>query len=70
MWIKAWANLMASSIHNNRVQPVEVAGDEGAKKIAFRMLEEAGWEPLDCGGLSDISKIEPYAALTLGASCE
>ena len=30
-WIKAWSNLAAGSIRDNRVQPVEVAGDESAK---------------------------------------
>ena len=57
-WIKAWANLAAGSIKNNRVQPVEVAGDDAAKAIAFKMLTVEGWEPLDCGSVEDIPKIE------------
>ena len=57
-WIKAWSNLAAGSIRDNRVQPVEVAGDESAKAVAFRMLQDEGWEPLDCGGPEDIPKIE------------
>ena len=40
------------------MQPVEVAGDPAAKAVAFKMLEAAGWEPLDCGGTEDIPKIE------------
>ena len=57
-WVKAWHNLAAGSILKNRVQPVEVAGDAAAKAMAFKMLEVAGWEPLDCGGPEDIPKIE------------
>jgi predicted dinucleotide-binding enzyme len=58
-WVKSWANLMAGSIRNNRRQPVEVAGDPAAKAVAFRLLNTAGFEPLDCGGTQDIPKIEP-----------
>jgi len=58
-WVKAMANLMARSIYQNKVQPVEVAGDEAAKEVIIRLLEHAGWEPLDCGTAADIPKIEP-----------
>jgi predicted dinucleotide-binding enzyme len=58
-WVKAWANLMARSIKDNRQQPVEVAGDPAAKSVTFRLLNYAGWEPLDCGSCEDIPKIEP-----------
>merc|ERR1712118_573990 len=58
-WVKAWANLMWKSIRDNRQQPVEVAGDPAAKAMAFRLLQHAGFEPLDCGSAEDIPKIEP-----------
>ena len=48
---------MASSISGFRVQPMEVAGDEKAKAMAVRMLEAAGFEPLDCGTASDADKL-------------
>jgi len=57
-WVKAWANLMAASITRNKVQPVEVAGDDTAKAVTFKLLQAEGWEPLDCGGIEDIPKIE------------
>merc|ERR1711907_421804 len=57
-WVKAWHNLAAASIYHNRVQPVEVAGDDAAKAVAFKMMELEGWEPLDCGSVEDIPKIE------------
>jgi predicted dinucleotide-binding enzyme len=57
--VKAWANLMASSIANNRRQPVGVAGDPAAKAVAIRLLHRAGFEFLDCGGPEDVAKIEP-----------
>ena len=50
---------MWTSIRDNRQQPVEVAGDDNAKAVAFRLLNKAGFEPLDCGGMEDICKIEP-----------
>ena len=58
-FVKAWANLMAASIVQNRKQPVEVAGDDKAKEIAFRMLTKVGFTPCDCGGVADVPKIEP-----------
>lgn len=57
-WVKAWHNLYFRSIKNNRVQPVECAGDPDAKDWAFKILQAEGWEPLDCGGIQDIPKIE------------
>eukprot|EP00931_Biecheleriopsis_adriatica_P119486 TRINITY_DN94709_c0_g1_i1.p1 TRINITY_DN94709_c0_g1~~TRINITY_DN94709_c0_g1_i1.p1 ORF type:complete len:235 (-),score=28.21 TRINITY_DN94709_c0_g1_i1:290-958(-) len=57
-WIKAWANLYYLSIANNKAQPVEVAGDTTAKEVAFKILTAEGWEPLDCGGISDVPQIE------------
>lgn len=61
-FVKAWANVMYSSISGFRVQPMEVAGDETAKAMAFRMLTAAGFEPLDCGTLDDAKGIEPCSA--------
>ena len=58
-FVKAWANLMAQSISKNRKQPVEVAGDDKAKEIAFRLLNKVGFTPCDCGGCADVPKIEP-----------
>eukprot|EP00746_Dinoflagellata_sp_MGD_P133103 gnl/MRDRNA2_/MRDRNA2_66789_c0_seq2.p1 gnl/MRDRNA2_/MRDRNA2_66789_c0~~gnl/MRDRNA2_/MRDRNA2_66789_c0_seq2.p1 ORF type:complete len:241 (+),score=42.05 gnl/MRDRNA2_/MRDRNA2_66789_c0_seq2:79-801(+) len=57
-WVKAWHNLYYKSIKNNKVQPVECAGDPAAKDMAFKILLAEGWEPLDCGGIQDIPKIE------------
>ena len=59
-WVKAWANVMYTSISNFNRQPMEVAGDPKAKETAFRMLTAAGFEPLDCGG-GGREKIEPSA---------
>ena len=53
---------MHSSISGFRRQSMEVAGDEAAKKMAFRMLEAAGFEPLDCGSADDAKGIEPCSA--------
>ena len=61
-WVKSWANVMSGSISGFRKQPMEVAGDEQAKKAAFRMLTAAGFEPLDCGSAADAMKIEPCSA--------
>ena len=61
-WVKSWANVMYSSISNFNHQPMEVAGDEAAKKMAFRMLTAAGFEPLDCGSADDAKGIEPCSA--------
>eukprot|EP00930_Biecheleria_cincta_P048805 TRINITY_DN34069_c0_g1_i1.p1 TRINITY_DN34069_c0_g1~~TRINITY_DN34069_c0_g1_i1.p1 ORF type:complete len:199 (+),score=30.20 TRINITY_DN34069_c0_g1_i1:162-758(+) len=58
-FVKAWANVMAREIRDNRQQPVEVAGDPEAKSVAIRLLNRAGFEPIDCGGPEDIPKIEP-----------
>mmetsp|Transcript_9800 Transcript_9800/g.13771 ORF Transcript_9800/g.13771 Transcript_9800/m.13771 type:complete len:116 (-) Transcript_9800:169-516(-) len=58
-FVKAWANFMARSIADNRQQPAEVAGDPKAKEVAIRLLNRAGFEPLDCGGVEDVAKIEP-----------
>jgi len=41
---------------------MEVAGDEKAKRTAFRMLAAAGFEPLDCGGVAEAQGIEPCSA--------
>ena len=61
-WVKAWANVMSSSISGFRRQPMEVAGDSKAKETAFRMLTAAGFEPLDCGSADDAQGIEPCSA--------
>ena len=61
-WVKAWANVMSSSISGFRRQPMEVAGDTKAKETAFRMLTAAGFEPLDCGSADDAQGIEPCSA--------
>ena len=61
-WVKAWANVMYTSISNFNRQPMEVAGDPKAKETAFRMLTAAGFEPLDCGTAEDAMKIEPISA--------
>ena len=61
-WVKAWANVMFTSISNFKCQPMEVAGDERAKEMAFRMLTAAGFEPLDCGTAEDAKGIEPCSA--------
>ena len=61
-WVKSWANVMAGSIANFNKQPMEVAGDDAAKKMAFRMLTAAGFEPLDCGSAEDAKGIEPCSA--------
>lgn len=61
-WVKSWANVMAQSISNFNRQPMEVAGDDAAKKMAFRMLTAAGFEPLDCGNAEDAKGIEPCSA--------
>ena len=61
-WAKAWANVMYTSISGFRKQPMEVAGDEAAKAMAFRMLSAAGFEPLDCGSAEDAKGIEPCSA--------
>lgn len=37
---------------------METAGDPAAKEVAIAMLTAEGWEPLDCGGIADIPKIE------------
>lgn len=58
-WCKSFANLMAASLRNRRLQPVEVAGDDVAKAVAVKLLTTAGFEPLDCGGIDDCAKIEP-----------
>ena len=42
-----------------KVQPVEVAGDPRAKELISSLLVTAGFEPLDCGGVDDVYKIEP-----------
>eukprot|EP00392_Amoebophrya_sp_AT5.2_P006300 g6311.t1 len=55
---KAWHNLYYKSIMNNKVQPVECGGDAVAKQIAMDILAAEGWEPLDCGGIQDLPKIE------------
>jgi len=57
-WVKAWHNLSYRSIANNKVQPVECAGDQEAKAMAMKILTAEGWEPLDCGGIADVPKIE------------
>jgi len=57
-FVKAWHNLYYKSIANNKVQPVECAGDAAAKAMAMKMLTAEGWEPLDCGGIDDVPKIE------------
>jgi len=46
------------SIKLNKHQPVECAGDQSAKEIAMEIMRVEGWEPLDCGGMEDIPKIE------------
>ena len=57
-FVKAWHNLYYKSIANNKVQPVECAGDPAAKEVAMKMLTAEGWEPLDCGGIADVPAVE------------
>ncbi len=57
-WLKCWQSVMASSIANNKKQPMEVAGDDAPKKVAIRLLAALGWEPLDCGGVADARLLE------------
>ena len=57
-FVKAWHNLIFYSITDNNVQPVECAGDPAAKEVAMAMMHAEGWEPLDCGGIADVPKVE------------
>ncbi|CAD7949381.1 unnamed protein product [Amoebophrya sp. A25] len=57
-FVKAWHNLYFKSIMNNKVQPVECGGHPRAKAIAMAMMAKEGWEPLDCGGMEDLLRIE------------
>ena len=57
-WLKCWQSVMASSIANNKKQPMEVAGDDEPKAVAVRLLAALGWEPLDCGGVAEARLLE------------
>ena len=57
-FVKAWQSVMASSIANNKKQPMEVAGSDPAKKTTIAMLNRLEWEPLDCGSVEDARLLE------------
>ena len=43
----------SDSLRKNKVQPIEVCGEERAKRTIIELLSTCGWEPLDCGGVED-----------------
>ena len=43
----------------NKRQPIEVCGDERAKRRVMSVLSLAGWEPLDCGAADMAARLEP-----------
>jgi predicted dinucleotide-binding enzyme len=57
-WCKAFSHVMASSIRNNKRQPMEITGDGYAKQVVTGLLNAAGWEVLDCGDSSMTKTIE------------
>lgn len=59
-WVKAFCHVNASSISNNKQQPMEITGDGYAKKVVIMLLNQAGkgWEVLDIGPAKDSKYIE------------
>ena len=59
-WVKAFCHVNASSISNNKQQPIEITGDGFAKQVVTMLCNQAGqgWEVLDIGAAKDSKYIE------------
>lgn len=68
-WVRAFNSLSASVMadDNHRKPPwvVFVSGDEQAKPVAAQLIRDAGFDPVDLGGIDDSRLQDPGGALSL-----
>jgi predicted dinucleotide-binding enzyme/3-methyladenine DNA glycosylase Tag len=68
-WVRAFnslsANVMADDNHHTPPWVVLLSGDEKAKQVAAQLIRDAGFDPVDLGGIDDSRLQDPGGALWL-----
>jgi len=68
-WVRAFnslsANVMADDNHHTPPWVMFLSGDEKAKPVAAQLIRDAGFDPVDLGGIDDSRLQDPGGALWL-----
>jgi predicted dinucleotide-binding enzyme/3-methyladenine DNA glycosylase Tag len=68
-WVRAFnslpASIMADDNHRDPPWVVFLSGDEEAKPVVAQLVRDAGFDPVDLGGIDDSRLLDPGSALWL-----
>jgi 8-hydroxy-5-deazaflavin:NADPH oxidoreductase len=68
-WVRAFnslsASIMADDNHHKPPWVAFLSGDEGAKPVVAQLIRDAGFDPVDLGGIDDSELQDPGGALWL-----